>query len=222
MRTDLGKGSGGTRSRPWQVLALLLTVLAIASGATGWLLQDDAGRPAIVDGPPSVTSSVRAGQQVSRPRRDPRPIGLSIPDIGVSTRLVSLGLNADQTVEVPSDPAAAGWYRLGPAPGSPGSAVILGHVDSTTGPAVFYHLRTLAPGARIDVERADGSVLRFAVRRIATYANEDFPASRVYRNRGAPTLTLVTCGGVYDKAKGGYQANLVVSAAYLGRVLDED
>lgn len=118
---------------------------------------------------------------------------------------------------MPKDPDRAGWYRLGPAPGAPGSAVILGHVDSAEGPAVFARLRTLAPGTRIVVEHADGALTRFAVRSVATYANEDFPAARVYRNRGAPTLTLVTCGGAYDAAKGGYQANVVVTAEYVGR-----
>lgn len=146
-----------------------------------------------------------------------RPTRLTIGAIGVATPLISLGLNADETVEVPKDPDRAGWYRLGPAPGAPGSAVILGHVDSAEGPAVFARLRTLTPGTRIVVEHADGTRSRFAVRSITTYANEDFPAARVYRNRGARTLTLVTCGGAYDAAKGGYQANVVVTAAYVGR-----
>ncbi len=147
-----------------------------------------------------------------------RPTRLAIPAIGVATPLITLGLNTDQTVEVPVNPDRAGWYRLGPAPGSPGSAVILGHVDSVDGPAVFFRLRTLATGTQIVVDHADGSRSRFAVRSITTYANDDFPAERVYRNQGPPTLTLVTCGGAYDKARGGYQANVVVSAAFVGRV----
>lgn len=138
------------------------------------------------------------------------PVHLRIPAIGVSARIIQLGLNADRTVEVPGDPATTGWYRLGPRPGAEGSAVILGHVDSVAGPAVFYRLRFLAPGDRIVVRAADGSTTRFRVTEVATYPNEQFPAERVYGPHGdRHSLQLVTCGGDYDP-ESGYQANVVV------------
>lgn len=145
-----------------------------------------------------------------------RPGHLSIPSIGVSTDLVALGLNADRTVEVPSDPDRAGWFDQGPYPGQPGSAVVLGHVDSTAGPAVFHELSRLGPGDTIEVTLAGGSVATFRVDRVATYANEDFPAQEVYA--GDPdlrALNLVTCGGEYDAARGGWQSNVVVFAEYV-------
>lgn len=143
---------------------------------------------------------------------DLRPVLLTIPRIDVRTAVVSLGLNPDQTVEVPSDPATAGWYRYGSVPGRPGSTVILGHVDSDAGPAVFYRLSRLALDDHIDVQLADGSHAQFKVDNIATYPNAKFPAARVYRVDGPSHLTLVTCGGRYDAARGGYQSNVVVSA----------
>lgn len=142
----------------------------------------------------------------------PRPTELRIPAIEVRTTITPLGLQDDGTVEVPADPEEVGWYRLGPTPGQPGSAAILGHVDSTTGPAVFYRLRSLPRGARIDVGRSDGSTATFIVRTIRTYPNAEFPATAVYRSTGRPSLTLVTCGGAYDRSRGGYQANVVVVA----------
>ncbi|RLV56747.1 class F sortase [Aeromicrobium phragmitis] len=143
----------------------------------------------------------------------PAPERLSIDAIGVDTGLVSLGLAEDETVEVPSNPDDAGWYTLGPSPGEDGSAVILGHVDSPTGPAVFAQLPSLQVGDEIDVTRKDGSQVTFSVARVATYANEDFPANKVYASTpGFPTLRLVTCGGDYDAANGGYQSNVVVYA----------
>lgn len=198
---------------------MVLTLVAVTGGGVAVARKgtspstggDAASGPSTSPGTPTaIPTPARApGPQ------DRRPTGLSIPVIGVATSLIGLGLNTDETVEVPTDPDEAGWYRLGPEPGSPGSAVILGHVDSTQGPAVFSRLHTLAPGAQIEVGHADGSTSLFEVRTITTYANEDFPAADVYRNRGAPTLTLVTCGGDYDKAQGGYQSNVVVTAAYV-------
>lgn len=146
------------------------------------------------------------------------PVHLSIPAIGVSKRLLRLGLQPDRTVEVPS-PADAdypGWYRLGTAPGQIGSAVILGHVDSLTGPAVFYELRSLEKGNRVDVRLADGAVAHFTVERVTTYPNREFPAREVYASSGDRALNLVTCGGTYDKGRGGYQSNVVAYTRWTG------
>lgn len=141
-------------------------------------------------------------------------MSLRIPAINVETTVIPLGLNDDKTVEVPGDPNEAGWYQLGPPPGQRGSAVILGHVDSTQGPAVFYRLRFLEPGDRIRVGLSNETVAHFKVTSVVTYPNEDFPARRVYvGNPRRPTLALVTCGGDYDGQAGGYQSNVVVYTA---------
>ena len=144
------------------------------------------------------------------------PESLTIPAIQVSSDVIRLGLNKDQTVEVPKDPAMVGWYTRGPAPGQPGSSVMLGHVDSKHGPAVFYRLRNLEATDRVAVRLSDGSVAHFEVTRVVTYANEDFPAQKVYAGKPSrPVLNLVTCGGEYDRAAGGYQSNVVVYTKYL-------
>jgi len=138
------------------------------------------------------------------------PLRLKIPAIDVATPLVSLGLMPDRTVEVPSNADLAGWFRRGPAPGRKGSAVILGHVDSQVGPAVFARLQELRTGDTVTVDRADGSTVRFVVLGSVLYGNADFPADLVYAAQGARRLNLVTCGGTYDSTRGGYQSNLVV------------
>lgn len=94
---------------------------------------------------------------------------------------------------------------------------MLGHFDSTHGAAVFYRLRALKPGDRIAVRLSDAAVAHFKVARIVTYANQDFPAHKVYGRAAGdrPTLNLVTCGGKYDKAAGGYQSNVVVYTTYM-------
>lgn len=94
---------------------------------------------------------------------------------------------------------------------------MLGHVDSLYGPAVFYRLRVLKPGDRIHVRLSDGAVAQFRVARVVTYPNQDFPARKVYAGASGdrPTLNLVTCGGTYDRAAGGYQSNVVVYTTYV-------
>ncbi len=138
------------------------------------------------------------------------PVALQIPVIGVSTPLIGLGLAPDRTVEVPADPDRAGWFRRGTPPGMPGSSVILGHVDSVDGPAVFARLGELRPGDSVKVRLADGSVASFVVLKSALYPNADFPAARVYAAQSLRRLNLVTCGGAYEADRGGYQSNLVV------------
>lgn len=140
----------------------------------------------------------------------PAPVHLSIPAIHLSVPVSRVGLQPDKTVQVPSNPALAGWYRYGPSPGQVGSSVILGHVDSLKGPAAFYLLSSLQPGNHIDVGRADGSVIQFEVRSVVTYPNASFPAREVYGSHGRRELNLITCGGGYD-SQTGYLGNVVVN-----------
>ncbi|HZE67042.1 MAG TPA: class F sortase [Sporichthyaceae bacterium] len=176
--------------------SFLLVALALA-GCAGTTNHFEVAAPAITLAP--ATASVRT-----------TPVSMRIPAIKVATHVGSLGLNADKTVQVPSKPMQAGWYRYGPAPGQAGSAVILGHVDSKTGPAVFARLKELRAGDKVTVTMANHSVVRYAVTKVATYANAKFPARKVYGATGPSTLNLVTCGGSYDKSNGGYQSNVVV------------
>ena len=142
-----------------------------------------------------------------------RPIHLSIPALGVSVPLSSLGLNADGTVSVPTDFNVPGWYKFDASPGQMGTAVILGHVDSYRGPAVFFNLRSLKVGDRVIVTLADHRAARFAVIGTATYLKARFPARLVYGRRSYSALQLVTCGGVFDHATGSYLSNVVVYTA---------
>jgi hypothetical protein len=144
------------------------------------------------------------------------PVRLVIPAIGVATPLVRLGLEPDGAMAVPSDFGRAGWFAEGPAPGQVGPAVIAGHVDSRTGPAVFYRLRELRPGQAVLVERADSSRLRFVVERARGYPKDGFPTGAVFGPVPAAALRLITCAGDFDRARSSYRDNLVVFARLAG------
>lgn len=179
--------------------------------------QDQQAPPA----PPSPSQAVQGPATPAQPRPaaepDPLPralpVRLEIPSIGVRTDVVQLGLEADRTIEVPTDPKQAGWYRYSPTPGQVGPAVVVGHVDSVEGPAVFHELGALQLDARIRVLRDDGRVAVFSVRRVATYEKDAFPTRAVYGDLKKPGLRLITCGGSYDADDGGYQANSIVFAS---------
>jgi hypothetical protein len=143
------------------------------------------------------------------------PSWLAIPAIGLRTSLVRLGLAADGAVEVPSSTTVAGWYSGGPAPGQPGPAVIVGHVDSYVGPAVFFGLHELNKGALVEVKEGS-SVVAFAVQTVGTYRRTNFPTAAVFGPTTVPALRLVTCGGPFDYATGHYEDNVVVFATELG------
>jgi sortase (surface protein transpeptidase) len=197
-------------------LAVGVAALLLAAGCA-------AARGRGAEPPPAAaaqtTGSTAAGVDAARGfhstrgyRATPVPVRIEIPAIGVTSSLDRLGRAADKTVQVPSRWEVAGWYAAGTRPGDPGSAVILGHVDSRSGPAVFYRLRELRRGDLVEVARADGSTVRFAVQRTEQYDKRRFPTDEVYYPTLTPALRLVTCGGEFDATAGHYRSNIIVFA----------
>jgi hypothetical protein len=185
---------------------VLVAVGCLAAGLTG-SPRRLAGPAAFRPAPPSTTAATTPVAPVTLNRS--APTTLNIPAIGVSVSVSALGLNADRTVQVPTDFQQPGWYKLGPSPGQVGSAVILGHVDSYRGPAVFFQLRSLKAGDPVDVTLADGATAHFVVSTVSMYPKVQFPAQQVYGSHGDSELQLVTCGGVFDSHTGSYLSNIV-------------
>jgi sortase (surface protein transpeptidase) len=196
-------------------LAVGLAAVALAAGCS----TASAGRAADPPATSAAPATTAGGVDAARGFRSTRgyqatsvPVRIEIPSIGVASPLDRLGRARDRTVEVPSRWEVAGWYAPGTRPGDPGSAVILGHVDSKRGPAVFFRLRELRRGDVIAITRADGSSLRFAVDRTEQYDKRRFPTDAVYYPTLTPELRLVTCGGEFDATAGHYRSNVVVFA----------
>ena len=209
------------RSRPaaTAVAAALLVLLVLAAGCAGPRARYAGVSSTLADrgqaGPADGREAVRGFRSTRGYRGTPVPVRLEIARIGVSTGLQRLGRDQHGAVEVPSGPHrwdTAGWYAPGTRPGDPGSAVILGHVDSRSGPAVFYRLRELRRGDLVEVARADGSTVRFVVQRTEQYDKRRFPTDEVYYPTLTPALRLVTCGGEFDATAGHYRSNIIVFA----------
>jgi sortase family protein len=141
------------------------------------------------------------------------PVELTVPAIAVHTGpLLELGIDAGGSLEVPPDAATAGWFTLAPTPGSPGPAVIAGHVDYAGVPGVFQRLGELKEGDEVTVDRADGSTAVFEAYLVERYSKAQFPTERVYGDTSGPELRLITCGGAFDSRSGHYQDNVVAYA----------
>jgi hypothetical protein len=142
---------------------------------------------------------------------DAPPTRLRIASLGVDSPLEDLQQDASGALESPKVYGEAGWFAGGTFPGDPGPAVLAGHVDSKTGPAVFYRLHELKPGDEVDVQRGDGW-LAFRVTASEHYSKAQFPSTKVYGPTPVPELRLITCGGTFDTSKHSYRDNLVVYA----------
>ncbi|MFF9478509.1 class F sortase [Streptomyces sp. NPDC014733] len=195
------------RQRPWGALALL-ALTGIFLIRTG--LPDRPGGPPR-PGPTHAAPAGPAPAAAPLPRSVPDRV--VIPALQVSAPVIARGLDAHGAIEAPpsADTRVTGWYRDAPTPGERGTAVLVGHVDSYTGPAVFYGLGGLKRGATVEVRRRDGRRAVFAVYAVRTFAKDRFPAEQVYGATGRPELRLLTCGGSYH-AGSGYAGNVVVFA----------
>ncbi|MET8470548.1 class F sortase [Streptomyces sp. NPDC006422] len=198
----------------WVVLLLGLwlwgrgaTDLNLSSPTTGDAAA--VGRPADVDLPAA-----------HHPDAGAAPQRVDIAALKVRAPVVPRGLDAGGAVDPPPYARAGvvGWYGAGAEPGERGTALFVGHVDTDTRPAVFYHLSEAKPGDTVRVTRADGSVAEFTVDDVRVFSREDFDAAKAYgpHQSDRAELRLITCGGRFDRASGTYTANVVVSAYLSG------
>ena len=178
-----------------------------AGGALGSGGSGGAGGAGAKYPPPASTQAATTPLPPSPPAR------IWIPSISVTSALVRLGLQPNGTLEVPSQFGVAGWWAGGPSPGEKGPAVIVGHVDSTAGPGVFYRLGRLRPGAVVWVSREDGASVEFVVQRVEQVSKTRFPTGEVYGPQPGAALRLVTCGGAFDGSTGHYVDNVIVFAS---------
>ncbi|WP_235929125.1 class F sortase, partial [Marisediminicola senii] len=178
--------------------------------------------PAETPAPDAPAPTAEATPEPAVPVIEPLPVGspptaVTIPAMELSEPLIDLGLQQDGTMEVPSDFSEVGWYTGGGKPGGIGPTVIAGHVDSSSGPAVFYRLRELVIGDTVQVNAADGSVVDYTVYRTESFAKAEFPTGDVFGALPVDELRLITCAGRFDTSIGHYDDNLVVYAAPTAR-----
>lgn len=183
--------------------------MAVVAGAVALLQPALPGaEPAATVGPPApvVTEVGSGGPAVAD------PVSVAVPSVGLTSSLVPIGVDGAGALVPPADYAQAGWFAAGVAPGEVGPAVLAGHVDSRSGPAVFWGLEDIQVGSPVLVGRADGSTLTFLVTRVAEYPKSEFATQEVYGPTVDAQLRLITCGGEFDRSRRSYTDNVVVYA----------
>ncbi|MFI6469408.1 class F sortase [Streptomyces sp. NPDC050516] len=207
------RGSG----RPITGLAWAVLLLGL------WLWGRDASSGSGGTSAPTAGDIAAVGRPLGvplPPAHDPLkgapPQRVEIPSVGVAAPVVPRGLDADGAVDPPpyDRPGTVGWFGSGTRPGEAGAALLVGHVDTRSKPAVFYGLSAVRTGQHVKVTRTDGSVAEFTIDDVQVFPRSHFDAAKVYgpRRRGRAELRLITCGGTYDHRTKAYTANVVVSA----------
>jgi hypothetical protein len=201
----------GSRSRgPTRPAAFGLPRGAVAL-LVGCLLVAGCQRTTPAPAAPAPVQPAPSPPAPARPAAVGEPVSVAIPAVGIEAGVVAVGLRPDRTMEVPGVDLV-GWYAPGPRPGQPGPAVLVGHVDSRQGPAVFHRLDELRRGDRIVVGQRGSAASSFVVEQVERHPKEALPVGRIWSGTRRPVLRLITCGGSFDRSSGHYRDNLIVFA----------
>lgn len=223
MRGQIGLARRGA----WGAVAVVLLVgVHLVRGGAGEWPGEGPPQPSAAAAPARApaaaaraasTPTARGHAATPAPLPASPPVRVRVPAVRVDAPVIRVGLDADGWIEAPppDDPDLAGWFTGSVTPGERGTAVVVGHVDTPGGRAVFYGLGALGRGRHVEVARTDGRTAVFTVYGVEVVPKEGFPAQRIYGSTGVPELRLITCGGAYSEG-GGYAGNVVVSARLTG------
>ncbi|AWN25266.1 class F sortase [Streptomyces libani] len=196
----------------WSAGAFLLGSLLVYNSVDTSADPKPLAHPAVAQSATPRGSAATAVPDLALPRSAPKRV--SIPAIAVDAPFTPLTIGPTGALNAPpaGDKNLVGWYKDGAAPGERGSAIIAGHVDTKTGPAVFLQLESLKTGATINITREDGIIATFKVDSVETFNKARFPNDRVYADAPTAQLRVITCGGAYDRKVKDYVDNVVVFA----------
>lgn len=217
----MGRGtSSRTARRAIPTIAAVAGMACLAACApvgTGEALP--ASSPSVVSERPSPapTSTLRPDVRPGTlPTAQPAlaPERLRIPALGVDMPVTDVGVEPSGQMELPVDPATAGWYRYGPdADSTAGNIMLAAHVDAVGYPiGPLAQLRSLAAGESVEVQAADGSIRSYVVESLTFYEKSALPTADLFAREGAQALVIITCGGPFDSSTGHYRDNVVAVA----------
>ena len=209
------------------MLAVPLPIL-VAIVLVGLGLHHPEGRPTAplravttaLDGPIGGISvgpnPVKPTPTGSAAQPDLLPLRIRIPSISVEGPIRSAGLTSGGNLPAPEGPAEVDWFKGSPAPGTPGNAILTGHVDWYNGAsAIFTRLALLRPGDVVEVVGADSITRSFTVEMIRSEPLDARDAS-LFQPSDASTITLITCAGNWLPNRQTYDQRTLVTARAVG------
>ncbi|MFD9031170.1 class F sortase [Streptomyces sp. NPDC059567] len=210
--------NGLSRRGAWGVVVVVLLVgIHLVRGGTEEWRAGGPPQPVAAAAPDRTGAAVAPARETApAPLPASRPVRVRIPAVRVDAPVTEVGRDAEGWIDTPPayEKNLTGWYTGAVTPGERGTAVVVGHVDTPDGRAVFYDLGALDKGHRIEIARKDGRTAVFSVYGVEVVPKEGFPAERVYKGGALPELRLITCGGDFSRQQG-YAGNVVVSARLL-------
>lgn len=206
---------------PFLTSGLIALTLAACSSS-----QDSSAQSDETSGPPPSTSATQEtaldkpsseGLTLVEEQKGIKPVTLEIPAIGVKSDIENVGELKNGQMGVPEDVEHVGWFEPGTLPGNRGSSVMAGHIDSLTGPAVFYKLDQLKKGDEVVVTDAEGNSLTFIVTKSERYPRKDAPIDEIFGFSYGSRLNLITCTGEFNRKAKTHDERLVVYTELAGQ-----
>jgi hypothetical protein len=155
-----------------------------------------------------------------------------IPRFNVDAPITYRAVGTDGIMPNPEGPDDVAYYDFSAWPGKggrpgDGNPIFAGHVDSghqycdhgTVPPpctAVLWDLNNLAVGDEIHVI-VDGTLYKYSVTSNEPVNAVSGPWDQIVSSTSDPTLTIITCGGDFNRATGEYDKRQVVKASFIGQ-----
>lgn len=127
------------------------------------------------------------------------PRVLYIDKLKITARILPMGVNTDGNIQAPVNTNDSGWYTGSVKPGELGAMFIDGHASGASREGLFGSLDTLVIGDTLQVEKGDGSRLKYRVVHTETIdlANVDMRQALQVYGGAARGLNLMTCSGTW-------------------------
>ncbi|QEV99377.1 class F sortase [Microbacterium caowuchunii] len=211
----MSTSAGRAIAAAFGAVAIALALTACAGGAAAPTAEPTAPpSPSATPAPTPVRDVPVAPATAAPAQAVVPPVRVTVPSAGVEVPVVPVAVDTGGFMELPVDPAVAGWYRYGSGPSSPeGNTVISAHVDAPDYPiGPFSRLRDLAAGDVVQVTDGAGATHAYSVTDVVYHRKTELPVAELFSRTGDPALVLITCGGEYDPSVGRYEENVVVTA----------
>lgn len=145
-----------------------------------------------------------------------KPTKLEIPSLKESAQIKEVGLTHNGAMETVRGAKTVGWYKFGAIPGENGNALLAGHRDWYREMGTFFKLDKMKEGDELIISFDDESTQTFQLVSNTMYPLDAVP-EEIMAVEGESRVTLITCGGIFNKNTGTYDSRVV---AVFKKILD--